>query len=53
MAARRHFPVATTGFLINAVAHSAAVMEREGAFFVLDAAYGVCERWQLTWADMG
>jgi transposase len=28
-------------------------MDRDGAFFVLGAAYGVCERLKLIWADMG
>ncbi len=38
---------------MNAVVHSAAVMDRDGAFFVLGAAYAVCERLKLIWADMG
>jgi putative transposase len=28
-------------------------MDRDGAFFVLGAVYGVCDRLQLIWADMG
>jgi transposase len=28
-------------------------MDRDGAFFVLGTAYGVCERLKLIWADMG
>ncbi|HEX7315697.1 MAG TPA: hypothetical protein VF297_17395 [Pyrinomonadaceae bacterium] len=28
-------------------------MDRDGAFFVLGAAYGVCDRLKLSWADMG
>ncbi len=28
-------------------------MDRDGAFLVLGAAYGVCERLKLIWADMG
>jgi transposase len=28
-------------------------MDRDGAFFVLGAAYGVCDRLKLIWADMG
>jgi transposase len=28
-------------------------MDRDGAFFVLGAAYGVCGRLKLIWADMG
>jgi len=38
---------------MNAVVHSAAVMDRDGAFFVLGAAYGVRERLKLIWGDMG
>lgn len=38
---------------MNVVAHSAAVMDRDGAFFVLGAAYGVCQRLKLIWGDMG
>ncbi len=33
--------------------HSAAVTDRDGAFFVLGAAYAVCDRLKLIWADMG
>ncbi|MCA1593369.1 MAG: hypothetical protein LC754_12120 [Acidobacteria bacterium] len=40
-------------YLINAVVHSAAVMDRDGAFFVLGAASALCDRLQLIWADMG
>lgn len=29
------------------------MMDRDGAFFVLGAAYAVCNRLQLIWADMG
>jgi transposase len=29
------------------------VTDRDGAFFVLRAAYGLCDRLQLIWADMG
>ncbi|MCA1615173.1 MAG: hypothetical protein LC800_13775 [Acidobacteria bacterium] len=50
---KRHILVDTTGLLINGVVHSAAVMDRDGAFFVLGAAYGVCDRLKLIWADMG
>src|SRR5215212_10217014 len=50
---KRHILVDITGLLINSVVHSAAVMDRDGAFFVLGAAYGVCERLALIWADMG
>ncbi len=39
--------------MINAVVHSAAVTDRDGAFFVLGAAYAMCDRLQLIWADMG
>lgn len=28
-------------------------MDRDGAFFVLGAAYSVCDRLKLIWADMG
>lgn len=28
-------------------------LDRDGAFFVLSAAYGVCDRLKLLWADMG
>jgi putative transposase len=28
-------------------------MDRDGAFFVLGAAYALCDRLQLIWADMG
>ena len=28
-------------------------MDRDGAFFVLGAAYGACDRLRLIWADMG
>ena len=28
-------------------------MDRDGAFFVLGAAYGMCDRLKLIWADMG
>jgi transposase len=28
-------------------------MDRDGAFFVLGAAYALCDRLQLTWADLG
>jgi len=28
-------------------------MDRDGAFFVLGAAYAVCDRLKLIWADMG
>jgi putative transposase len=38
---------------MKAVVHSVAVMDRDGAFFVLGAAYGVCERLKLVWGDMG
>jgi putative transposase len=38
---------------MNAVVHSAAVMDRDGAFFVLGAAHGVRERLKLIWGDMG
>ena len=38
---------------MNAVVHSASVMDRDGAFFVLGAAYAVCDRLELIWADMG
>ena len=38
---------------MNAVVHPAAVMDRDGAFFVLGAAYGVRERLKLILADMG
>jgi transposase len=38
---------------MNAVVHSAAVMDRDGAFFVLGAAYAVSDRLELIWADMG
>jgi putative transposase len=41
---KRHILVDTTGLLINAVVHSAAVMDRDGAFFVLAAAYTFCDR---------
>jgi len=33
--------------------YSAAVMDRDGAFFVLGAASGVRQRLKLIWADMG
>jgi putative transposase len=39
--------------MINAVVHSAAVMDRDGAFFVLGAADVLSDRLQLIWADMG
>jgi putative transposase len=29
------------------------MMDREGAFYVLGAAYAVCNRLKLIWADMG
>jgi putative transposase len=38
---------------MKVVVHSAEVMDRDGAFFVLGAVYALCERLQLIWADMG
>jgi putative transposase len=38
---------------MNAVAHSAAAMARGGAFFVLGAAYAVCDRAEPNRAGMG
>lgn len=36
---------------MNAVVHPAAVVDRDGAFFVLGAAYGVCDRLELIRAE--
>lgn len=38
---------------MNVVDHWAAVMDGDGAFFVLGAAYDACERLKLTWGEMG
>jgi putative transposase len=45
--------VDTTGLVIRAVVHSAAVTDRDGGRLVLAAAKIVSERLQLIWADMG
>jgi putative transposase len=45
--------VDTTGLLIRVVAHSAALLDRDGAFLVLAGAYLLCARLKLVWADMG
>jgi putative transposase len=39
--------------MIKVVVHSAAVTDRDGAFLVLGAVRGICQRLKLIWADMG
>ena len=38
---------------MRAVSHAADIKDPVGAFFVLGAAYALCTRLQLIWADMG
>jgi putative transposase len=38
---------------LRAVSHAADIKDPVGAFFVLGAAYALCTRLQLIWADMG
>lgn len=39
--------------MVRAVVHTADILDRQGAFFILGAAYQICDRLKLIWADMG
>jgi putative transposase len=38
---------------MKTVVHSAEIPDRDGAYLVLGAIYGICRRLELIWADMG
>jgi hypothetical protein len=39
--------------VVRAVVDTADIVDRQGAFFILGAAYQICDRLKLIWADMG
>jgi putative transposase len=39
--------------MMKVVVHSGEIIDQDGAFLVLSAVYGVCQRLELIWADMG
>ncbi|MFP5264086.1 MAG: IS5 family transposase [Blastocatellia bacterium] len=50
---KRHILVDTAGLVVRAVAHTADIVDRQGAFFILGAAYQICDRLKLIWAGLG